>query len=366
MDDERLRFIPYMGDAEGSKKKNARLIHELEQAYSPKPSTSSRESEWSSQVRACLEVSLEKLGLGIGQDKLIQYLLDQGRNRSRDSEIEKRTIHESFELPLEPRERELAKMASQAFRKVYDRPLEDILLSEEHLKELAERTNSNQDKPGRTPTKSQLSQTDINKMESSAESCPDRLGTYTTLICLICGAASCQTHGDSARDENAPGYQYVHQPLVTTYQDILRKQDARIAAKAGQPDFSTQVDTPCSSECYLVSRYDDSAYKLPAEDISTIESMVISLRDKKRRACTIAFFMDLPCWKVHSEIKHMEPRSVELPSKNRARQPDWYNNQKKTLKWDWQDMTTAHLHQERCQANPVSYLYYNSSLAMPF
>lgn len=366
MDDERLRFIPYMGDAEASKKKNARLIHELEQAYSPKPSASSRYSEWSSQVRVYVNKYLEESDLGLRQDKLVQYLLTLFDESSGCDMKEVRIILERFESPLEANQRKIAEVFTQAFNKLINASLRDMMLPEERLKEMAEQVRKpNEEKLQRTPTKPPTAQTNIDKRDSPTEPSWDRLGTYTTLTCLICGAICCQTHGDSVRDESAPGYhQYVHQPLVTSYQDILRKQDARVAAKTGPLDFGIIDEAPCSSQCYLASNYDRPEQELPLEHIAKIEGMVISLRNKKRRSCMISFFTGLPCWQVDSEIQQMEPRNVELPLPGRTKQPDWYNNQKKTLKWDWQELTTAHLHQERCQANPVSYFISASVLSI--
>jgi hypothetical protein len=355
MDDEKLRFIPYMGDAEESKKKNARLIQELEQAYNPKHCPSGRDSEWSSQVRGYLDKYLEGSGLGITQDMLTHYLLDLLKDSSECDKREVQTILESFDSPLEPNEIAKAKMFSHAFNKVHDYPLRESILPGARLRELAEQLRKpGEDKLMRTPQKLQ-NQINSERGLPPTEPSWERLGTYTTLTCLICGAMSCPTHGDSTRDESAPGYhQYVHQPLVTTYQDILRKQDERVSKKPAPLDFGVVDTTPCSPDCYLIAG-DRPGYEIPPEDLAKIEDMVISLREKKRRACTISCFTDHPCWQVHSAIQQMVPRSVEPPPPGRSKQPDWYNNQKKTLKWDWQDQTPAHLHQERSQANPVSH-----------
>jgi hypothetical protein len=359
MDDEKLRYIPYMGDAESSKKKTARLLQELAAAYNPKATSSCRETEWSYQVRDYLDEYLEESGLGLTQDMLIEYLLGQFDDASGRNIKDIHAILDQYETPLKPKERQLAKAFTQAFYKILHNALRDTLLPEDRLKEMAEQVKKpNEEKLTRTPPKGQTSQSNVDKDDSTVEPSWDRLGTYTTLTCLICGAMSCQTHGDSVRDESAPGYhQYIHQPLVTTYQDILRKQDARAATNPAPLDFGVEDEVPCGPECHLVMGMDQAALDddISPEDVAKIESMVINLREKKRRSCTISFFVDLPCWQVHHEIQQLEPRTVEIPVVGRTKQPDWYNNQKKTLKWDWQDLTTANLHQERCQANPVSF-----------
>jgi hypothetical protein len=358
MDEERLKYIPYMGDAEASKKKNARLITELEAAYTPKASPSSRDSEWSSLIRAYLDTCLEELDLGIDQDKLIQYLLENSTEDLGTNSEEAQTILDSYGSQLGDQEKGIAKSFCQSFLKFYRHSLKNILLPEERKKELAERVRkANREK--KTPTKSQIGEEIANNSDTPS---PERLGTYTSLTCLICGAVSCQTHGDSGREEKDPGYyQYFHQPLVTTYQDILRKQDARVAAVASSSPAALECETEleedhqdCSKECYRSYRYDGLEYSLDVPDISKIESMVISLRDEKRRPCTISFFLNIPCWQVHCEIQQTEPRSVEPPPMGRRKVLDWYNNQKKTLRPGWEEHTKAHLHQERTQASPVS------------
>lgn len=359
MDDEKLRYIPYMGEAESSKKKNARLLDELKAAYNPKATSSGRESEWGYQIRAYLTEYLEELDLPLTQDILVQYLLDQGDQSSGRNTKDIQTILGQYDEPLEPSKKQFAKAFSEAFQRIHKYTLRETLLPDDRLKEMAEQLKRPiDDRLTKTPPKGQTGLGNVNIDDSTAELTFDRLGTYTTLTCLICGAMSCPTHGDSVRDESAPGYhQYIHQPLVTSYQDILRKQDAQSASKTKPLDFGVEEETPCGPECHLIGSPESFEYDMPSDVFEKIEGMVISLRDKKRRSCTIAYFVERPCWQVHLEIQQMEPRTLDLLPPGRTKQPDWYNNQKKTLKWDWQDLTTAHLHQERCQANPVCYFF---------
>lgn len=369
MDDEKLRYIPYMGDAESSKKKTARLLQELEAAYNPKVTSSGRETEWSYQIRSYLESYLDDLGLDLTQDHLVQYALGLFDDASGRNLEDIDALLDQYEEPLSGRERKLAETFTAYFFNIFKNSLRDTLLPEDRLKEMAEQLkNSSEEKPTKTPPKAQAALCRVNDENAAGDPITDRLGTHTTLTCLICGSMSCQTHGDSVRDESAPGYhQYLNQPLVTTYQDILRKQDARAAsAKPAPLDFGAEDETPCGPECYLVVDKARLDYDISEGDHTKIESMVISLREKKRRPCTISFLVELPCWQVHRAMTQLEPRHVEAPPPGRTKHPDWYNNQKKTLKWDWQDVTTAHLHQERCQANPVSheFLFFHSYIML--
>ena len=231
------------------------------------------------------------------------------------------------------------------------------MLPEDRLKEMARQIKRpTEEKLTRTPPKDQEGRGG-NKSVVDVHS--RRLATYTTLTCLICSALSCQTHGDSVRDESVPGYhQYIHQPLVTTYEDIIRKR----AATPASPGFGIE-ETPCGPNCHLVDSQDRHGCDASPDQVATIERMVISLIERKRRPCTIAFFVGLPCWKVQREIQQLEPRTVELLVPGRTKQLCWYNNQNKSLESGWHNLTKTHLHQERCQANPVSpyYLAYFAS-----
>jgi histone-lysine N-methyltransferase EZH2 len=118
--------------------------------------------------------------------------------------------------------------------------------------------------------------------------------------------------------------------------------------------------SPCGEDCWMKARDSDPPYLLPTETKDAIEKMLISITNKNSRSCTIAFTLDLPCWQVyrsieiHEEAFGEQSEEIEESSKARPKRPDWYDNKRKVLKGDWMDMTAAHLHQERCQANPVS------------
>ena len=142
---------------------------------------------------------------------------------------------------------------------------------------------------------------------------------------------------------------------------MIRRYEIRRAKKSAEPEDERKIKhkQPCSDDCYRLVDYSDREYEWHQNEIDALPQMLLSLTNKDRRSCTIAFAMDRPCWQVHSEIAAYEAdhpyTPIEIPeSTARAKAPNWYDNKRKVLKGDWQDLTTAHLHQERAQANPVS------------
>lgn len=372
-DDDKLKFIPFLGDSGGHVKTSVfnRLVKELEDAYSAKRSGSSKESELASKLRTYLDGWLEELDLGCDQQALMRYILEEDSDDLGKSYKEIRLLRKAFGGPLEPSLAEIAATFSEAFKNVFDVPLRDVLLPDERVKEILEKA----EKPapdsslGRGQSESPRSQ--INGAEHTTE----RLGTFTNLTCLICGAVCCQTHGDynSLKVHNSddpemndlgekPGdeYQYTHQPLGMHYNEILRKQDFRLSKNPPVVDNlgSNSVELPCSAECYRTFDYHGKTAELAREAIVALKSFVISMRPKIDQPCHISFLLDVPCWQIHTKIQQMKnsvPRiPPEQPLLGRSKGIDWYDSKRKTLKNDWQELTTAHLHQERTQANPVS------------
>jgi hypothetical protein len=191
---------------------------------------------------------------------------------------------------------------------------------------------------------------------------------------MICGAVDCPTHGDYQQypvnrsededdedsDEREPEYSYQRQSLILDYEAMIRKYDLRRLNRSQDFEYegSTKHKAPCSDECYILIDYSDREYEWHQDEIGVLPHMLVSLTNKDRRSCNIAFSMDRPCWQVHSEIAAYEADHPNAPEEiqetaARAKAPNWYDNKRKVLKGDWQEMTAAHLHQERAQANPV-------------
>ena len=341
------------------------MIADLEQAYESKDSASGRDSERLSQIRFYLDDWLEELNIGLDCEKLRQYILLKDDDDLGLKEREVKALRDSSNINLSDEVVESCRRFSEAFEHVFDYPVKDVIFPEERLREMVELTKKLEKSASTTNTPAKERNGDSNPAEQN----PVRIGTFTDLTCLICGALSCYTHGDFSEikvtnsddsdfsgSEEAPEYQYMHNRLVMLYNDTLRKQDIRVAKATGDVELQGLTERSCSSDCYRRSDQSEySLYQLTEDDRAKIRDMTISFRDKKQPPCTIAFLLDLPCWQVASEITLTHRRSVQLASPGRMKRPDWYDNKKKSLRDYWQDMTNAHLHQERCQPNAVSF-----------
>lgn len=354
-----LKFIPFLGDdAEDSKKEVARkrLLKELDEAYSGRRAGSSRESERASELRAYMDGWLEELNIDLDQTKLIYHFLGKGGNDFGLNRRDKKYLLQGHGGQLSQRDSEVAKRFVRAFEQVFRFPLKDVILPNEIVKEMVE-----------------VGKRKVEAQPGPNESPVERLGTYTALTCLICQVLSCQTHGDYAlqplgddfgsdagdlQNQERPreDYKYIQQPLIMGYEDILRKHDVRQASQA--PTEAEPPDVkhrPCGDDCYLKVNAQGLSYEWPKSDIETLNNMLISMTSEKHRSCDIAYFMDRPCWQVQANILKAEPRIPDIGGPwPKVRRPDWYDNVRKVLKHDLDEMTTAHLHQEGGQANPVS------------
>jgi len=365
-DDEKLKFIPFLGDIETAKRQEGhkRLLKELEEAYSATRISSSRETERASLLGSHLDTWLKELKADCNKQDLIQYILNDDdtcadlRLKPRD----RKTLLASFKEPLPQAIHEAAELFSEAFHSFFNIPLHYVVLSSERVREMTEAAGKSVSK---TP-------------EKPLNSPADRLGTYTTLTCMICGAVDCPTHGDYQQeeikrsededsDDSGPAEKkdaecsYFRQPLILEYDAMVRRYEIRRSNQTTESDFegTSKHKAPCSDGCYTRVDYSDRDYEWHQDELAVLPQMLLSLTNKSRRSCTIAFALDKPCWQVHCEIAAYEAEHAYLPraiqeSTMRAKGPNWYDNKRKVLKGDWQDLTTAHLHQERAQANPVS------------
>jgi len=216
----------------------------------------------------------------------------------------------------------------------------------------------------------------IRGLKPESDDVPGRLSTFEDLTCLICGAASCQTHGDYSDEpifyddesdvtdaERSIEREYVHVRVTMNHKSMLRKHDIRRAKMKDENPQDRSHETPsapCSKGCYKNNPLaQQKAYsEWTGDNLNTLKEALVSIMNKDRQACTISFVMDLPCWEVYSEIMKYETNSErempESPSRRRGvDRPFWYNNVKKALIGNWQE-SQVHIHEQRFQFNPVS------------
>ena len=346
--------MPFLGESnyEANFKKLAR---ELEQVYSPGSSESCRESEETSRIRQYLPMWLEEVQLGcdLNMDTLKHYLLLQDEeSRELGMEPHNRKLLIGCFDKLNSKSRATARKFCEAFDKVFGIASQDVILPAGLLKEMIEAARAAKKKPGPSA---------------------NRISTYADLTCVICAAVDCPTHGDFAHeridssdveDENegkAPEMAYEPKALSLVYEDTIRRYRKRTRKDTEPLPLPEGRTNSCSDECYMAIDYSELDYEFDEEHLALLQQMVTTYKHPNYRSCYIAFALDIPCWTVYAEVQRYEGEGHEEESEDegvsnlRAKKPDWYDNKKKTLRGDWNDSTSAHLHQERGQAIAVRY-----------
>ena len=370
-DDEQLKFMPFLGDPKGDVKSSVfkRLVKELNEAYSAKRSGSSEDNEMALRLSTYLDGWLEELDLGLDRQGLIRYILEEDGDSFGKSRKEINFLKKAVGSPLAPHLAEIAATFSEVFKTVFRiDSINAVILPDQLFKEMLEKANN----PGPGISSGRSQSESPKSQNSGAEHTTERLGTFTNLTCLICGAISCQTHGDYHRAEihnsdNSAGsdsgevaaeeYDYNHIPISMHYDEILRIQDCRLSKDPSGTHLSVSksTDAPCSKDCYRTFNYVGETAEMNQDLIVAVKSFMISMRPNIL-PCTISFLLNVPCWQVHWQIQDMQrfaPRFPEPPRPSLSKTIDWYDNKRRTLHKDWQELTEAHLHQERTQANPV-------------
>ncbi|KAL2060766.1 hypothetical protein VTL71DRAFT_9408 [Oculimacula yallundae] len=345
-DDEKLKFIPFLGDSR-NETNHKRLMKELEQVYTPRPSEGSPESEEKARIRQYLPWWLEKLHMACDLNALQHDFLLQ-EEESGDLGMRPRTrklLLESFGEPLAPATRKTAQMFSREFYKVFGMSVRDIVLPPAIVKEMIVASRSK-----------------AAKKEYALS--PNRIETYTDMTCLICAAIDCQIHGDFTHEridssdveddgqENLDEWKYEPKGLVLHYEDTIRQHKNR--PKVEIKPLPTHELEPCTNECYMVTDFSDLEYEFDEQHLASLPQMISTWKHPNYRPCTISSALNIPCWTVYAEIQRYESEQheevVEFVPPGRAKKPEWYDNKKKTIKGDLNDFTTVHLHQERGQA----------------
>jgi hypothetical protein len=368
--------MPFLADS-NKDYMHKRLLKELEEAYSARRLGSDPDSELASQLSAYLDSWLEELDLGLDRQALTRYILDEDSDSLGKTQREIRLLTKASGSQLSPSLAAVASNFAAAFNTVFKLSITAVVLPDERLNDMLEKAS----KSG-LDNSQERSQSESPMSQNSTEHKDERLGTYTHLTCLICGVIACQTHGTYRRveiridddsemselgEEPEEECKYNHHPVNMEYQDILRKQNARLSQQrpetATSPPEPDSVGPPCSDECYRTVDFDGHASEMEEENLVALKSFMVSMRPENGQPCDIAFLLNLRCWEVHikmQELKSYMPRIS--PSSPLQRSPkkeiSWYNNKTKTLKsdWrtDWRDSTIAHMHEKRTQATAVS------------
>jgi hypothetical protein len=348
-DDEKLRFVPYLGDVDTSKSNKRRLEKDLAEAYTTERSEPSRLSEQVSNFGAHLDYWLEDLDIGCTRQTLEHYILRQEEDMD-DAGLGKKarkTLLKSFARPLTTENLKMANKFSQAFETVFGLSLGKVLWPADRLKEMMEAAKAS----GRKS---------LDNQAIAATGLETHLETYTALSCLICGAIECQTHGAYHKDSEDDTEQAFKKQISMPPKELIRIYEENLANNPRQknPDNTDAYGEPCGKLCYLsIDTEGSQAYKFTQKHIDDIRNILFGWEEKTSRSCDISLGMGVPCWQVHSEIEKIEreceTRIPDEPVAGRVKRPIWYDNKRKELKAGFEDMTSAHLHQERSQINPV-------------
>jgi hypothetical protein len=353
-----------LGDTQG--KQFTKLVTELEQHHQSRRQESGRKLEQLAQIRAYIDYWLENLGLNINRKQLLQYFFNESSEGIELEAKQRKVLSTPHKLSLSQEIVRYCNRFSQAFDNVFKHSLRDVIVQDKQLKETLEPPKKINNSTTASPKDTRMEGMDDQPPEPTS----DRLDTYAGMGCTICGTIWCQTHGDYTQqtvkndvgndsdttDSDQEEVSYEFRPVIIRYDDLLRKQDVRLAEKPPDMELPDTADAPCSDDCYRIVDSSNLPYELSPDDISKIRGMVISLREKRKRPCDISFLLNLPCWQVESELNMLEPRTVEIKSPGRPKRLDWYDNKRKVLKDNWGESSRAHLHHELAQANPVSLL----------
>jgi hypothetical protein len=368
-DDENLKYIPYMGE-QPKDDKHDQLMQELNDQYVTARTEDIQDFEKATKLRIWLTSWLETLNIGLDQQTLKHYVLTlEGiETKLRVKATELRTLRTYASYPLDQDTIAISEMFYAAFEEVFDIGLEKVVLPKDQLKEMME-----------IAAKKTL-RSSPTKLNNDVQ---NRLGTYVELTCLICGVVDCPTHGEfedqelgdqDSEEEQSPRfsssqrlaethheqfYQRQHSDLALPYEDTLARY---ISQKQTRPKEPPLKDIgPCSDMCYITNEYAGRDFELDPSVLAAIPEMLITFTDPKYRSCHIAFSFAVPCWQVHAEVvKYLEANPDPVTGEptdtdaSRIKRPEWYDNKKKSLKGDWKDLTTAHLHQTRHNSNSVS------------
>jgi hypothetical protein len=362
-DGEKLRFIPFLENDEDPTGKNGkRLQKELQSAYKSANTELNQDREQRNLLLFSLDWWLDTLPMPCTVRILEQYLVKEDKLLG---ESFRNCLLKSLGGNLTPAVHKMASRFTEAFDTVFGFPLRDVLLSNNRLMELSKLVG-----------KSSRKSIDTNTIHNPLYP----LETYINLTCQICSAIDCQSHGEFTWERppdfgeegqrlQADNTNYLTVPQRLTMQpaELLRKYNERLAREEEESNYDESTPKMCSLGCTYSSHpraARSGEPEISQADEERIHLLLITIRNKQRRSCTIASALGLTCWKVYWVIEEYEKEGgpdlqydqSPVPTTGRAKRPEWYDNKKKTLKGDWQKVTSAHAHEAMGQANPVSCL----------
>lgn len=349
-DEESLSHIPIQNminnRADADKNK---FYKELEDAFEGKYIESTRLTEPMVLLKQYLPGWLLKLDSGLTENVLIRFAL---KNHAADLAIRPSVVHRILAfLPFETEPVDsAASIFAKAFKAHFGFTLAAVLLPEERLKALLD--------------SSQKIERHTSEQESQHA---EHLSTQTDFLCLICNVMCCPTHGEynwhkvRAEDEEDSDTEIQQEKLEIHWERLTMPYEESVRIDTCRKNKPTRfrLIKPCSVDCYVSAGSMDSNWKWPEADTAEFQSMLVHLERDAQLSCTIAYVLQKPCWQVGQKIKSykVEPKFLETTSqKTRTQQPVWYDNKRKELKPEWMNQTQAHLHQERQNADPVSYI----------
>jgi len=362
-DDDILRYLPYLAEANSSQTKED-VLRELYGAYSEKHNKCGRAFEKQELLRGYLDTWLKDIDHGIDETRLVQYIMTLD---NWDVDMKRKYI-DALQAD-NPANLKSCQHFAIAFQEVFQHRLADVVLGRKGtIDKLVEEAKQMLQKSKQSKGSDMASN---NNMNGTSGSGVVKRDPYNSSSCLICGTFYCLTHGDykeedivpsddSDADTDKPGKVETEsslKPVVLGYDDLHRKHNIRTATlQQGKSEPSSVAAEPCSGECYLVHDWIKlRTFELTAEQHATIQTMLYSLADSVNRPCSISYLLDLPCWQVDNQIRtKITHRNFKLPQNHiRTKKLDWYDNKKKILKRSYSEETLAHHHEKRVQVHPV-------------
>jgi len=338
--------VPYLGDVDTNQSHKRRLEKDLAEAYTAERSEPSRLSEQVSNLGAHLDYWLEDLDIGCNRQTLEHYILRQEEDID-DAGLGKKarkTLLKSFAKPLTTENLKMANKFSQAFETVFGLSLGKVLWPADRLKEMMEAAKASGRKSLDNPA-------------TASTGLETHLETYTALSCLICGAIECQTHGAYHKDSEDDTEQAFKKQISMPPKELIRIYEEHLANNP-RSDNMDSYGEPCGKQCHQSMDFAHFPnYEFSQKTTDDLRNILFGWEEKTSRSCDISLGMGLPCWQVYYEIQKIEhERETRIPDEplaGRVKRPIWYDNKRKELKAGFEDMTSAHLHQERSQINPV-------------